>query len=332
MPKAKIVGAKSKRKSDFFAKLLSFCERFNKILIVEADNVGSSHMQKIRKSLRPSGAEILMGKNTMMRKAIRGHLAKNPKMEVILPHLKGNIGFVFTNGSLIDIKNLVQNNRVMAPAKAGTVAPCDVTVPKGPTGMEPTMTSFLQALNISSKINKGQVEIVNDVHLIKAGEKVGSSEATLLSKLNIQPFSYGLKLRIVYDDGFMYKPSVLELTDDDLLEKFQLGVSIISSLSLAIGYPTMASVPHSLANAYKDLLSIAVETTYSWPEADKVKKILENPEAYAMAMASSSASSSSSASATKPEEKAPVEEVKEEEEEEDFAGGIDLFGGAEEDY
>lgn len=52
----------------------------------------------------------------------------------------------------------------------------------------------VQALNIPTKINRGTVEIVSDVHLIKATEKVGGSEATLLSKLGIKPFSYGLVL------------------------------------------------------------------------------------------------------------------------------------------
>jgi len=55
----------------------------------------------------------------------------------------------------------------------------------------------LQALNIPTKINKGCVEIVSDVHLVKQSEKVGGSEATLLAKLGIKPFSYGLVLQKV---------------------------------------------------------------------------------------------------------------------------------------
>ena len=38
---------------------------------------------------------------------------------------------------------------------------------------------------------------MGDVHLIKQGEKVGGSEATLLSKLGIKPFSYGLVIQKV---------------------------------------------------------------------------------------------------------------------------------------
>ena len=69
---------------------------------VEADNVGSKQMQQIRMSLR-GHAVVLMGKNTMMRKAIRGHLGQNPKLELLLPYIVGNVGFVFTKEELVSL-------------------------------------------------------------------------------------------------------------------------------------------------------------------------------------------------------------------------------------
>jgi len=166
--------------------------------------------------------------------------------------------------------------KVAAPAKAGNYAPVDVIVPAGPTGMEPTQTSFLQALNIPSKITRGQVEIISDVHLIKKGQKVGASEANLLAKLDIKPFAYGLIIRTVYENGTIYDASVfVDLTDDDVLAKFQNGVRNVASVSLAVHYPTVASVPHSLVNGYKRVLSIGLGTAYSFPQAEKVKKALE---------------------------------------------------------
>lgn len=56
--------------------------------------------------------------------------------------------------------------------------------------------------------------------MIKATEKVGASEATLLGMLKIFPFSYGLKVMQVYEGGATYDPSVLDITDDDLLKRF----------------------------------------------------------------------------------------------------------------
>jgi len=256
----------------------------------------------------------------MIRKVIRTQLEKNPQLDTLLPAIRGNVGFVFIVNDMNGVRGELIRNRVGAPAKPGAVAPNDVIVPAGPTGMEPTQTSFLQALNIPSKINKGQVEIINDVHLIKAGDRVGNSEATLLSKLSIRPFSYGLKILQVYDNGNMYDPTVLDLTDEDILGKFREGVANIASVGLAIGYPTVASLPHSLINGYNNVLAVSIGTKYNFPAAEKIKAYLENPNAFA---AAAPAKSSAPAPAPAPAkvEKAPVVV---EEEDEDM--GLDLFG------
>lgn len=65
--------------------------------------------------------------------------------------------------------------------------------------MGPEKTSFFQALQIPTKISRGTIEILNEVHLIKTGEKVGASESALLNMLNIMPFSYGLIVRQVWN-------------------------------------------------------------------------------------------------------------------------------------
>lgn len=206
-------------------------------------------MQQIRRSIREN-ANLLMGKNTMVRRVIR---ASYPELHTLLPHIKGNVGFVFTNADLSEVRNQLLALRVAAPAKAGAISPVDVTIPAGDTGLEPTQTAFLQALNIATKINKGQIQILNDKQILAAGDKVGSSEATLLQKLNIKPFSYGLSIQVIYDDGLIYKPDVLDVTPADILAKFTEGVSKIAQLSLQIGYPTLASLPHSFARAFKYL-------------------------------------------------------------------------------
>jgi len=310
-------------KQEYFEKLKALLAEYPKILIVGADNVGSNLFQRIRKSLRGS-AVVLMGKNTMVRKVLRDLVEATPAYTTLLPLVKGNVGFVFTKGDLNYVRSKLLEYRVGAPAKAGAIAPNDVVVPKGPTGLEPTQTSFLQALNIASKINRGQVEIINDVPLLKTGDKVGSSEAALLAKLNIKPFSYGLIVLNVYDNGHVYAPTVLDLTDADLLSKFAEGVNNVASLSLEIGFPTLASLPHALANAYKDVLAVAVETDYTFPAAQKIKDYIANPSAFAAAAPVAAAKSAAPAAAAAPvkEEKKPVEE----EEDDDMFGGGGLFG------
>jgi len=260
-----------------------------------------------------------MGKNTMMRKAIRGHLENNPGLEKLLAHIKGNVGFVFTNDDLSEIRDMIVENRVAAPAKAGAIAPCDVHIDAQNTGLGPEKTSFFQALSIQTKIARGTIEIINRVHLIKIDEKVGASEATLLNMLKISPFSYGLKILQVFDQGTVFDPSILDITDADLLKVVCEGVANIASICLQIGYPTTASVPHSLVNGFKNVLAIACATDIEFKEAEQAKAFLADPEAFAAAMAASApaAAAAEDTAAEKPKE--------ESEEESDDDMGFGLF-------
>merc|ERR1712095_168582 len=187
--------------------------------------------QEIRIALRGK-AIVLMGKNTMMRKAIRGHLEKNPDLERLLPFIKMNVGLVFTKMELTEIRDLLLANKKEAPAKAGALAPLDVIVPAQNTGMGPEKTSFFQALSIPTKITKGTIEIIQDVHIIKKEDKVGASEATLLNMLKISPFTYGLIIQKVYDSGSVFSPEILDITDEDIKDMFMSGVRNVASVCL----------------------------------------------------------------------------------------------------
>lgn len=293
-------------------------DEYPKCFIVNADNVGSKQMQQIRSSMRGKAA-VLMGKNTMMRKAIRGHIEKNPSLERLLPHIRFNVGMVFLKGDLVEVRDLLLQNKVKAPARAGAIAPLDVMVPAQATTLGPEKTSFFQALQIPTKITRGCIEILNEVHLIKAGEKVGPSESTLLNMLNISPFSYGLLIEQVYDSGTVFSPEILDITDEDLRSRFIAGVRNVAAVSLTIGYPTAASAPHSIVNGFKRLLAVAVETDITFPEAEQTKEYLKDPSKFAVA--ATSAAPAAAATASKAEEK----KAPEPESESDDDMGFGLF-------
>lgn len=306
-------------KANFFSKLIQLLDDYPKCFIVGADNVGSKQMQQIRMSLRGT-AVVLMGKNTMMRKAIRGHLERNPALEKLLPHIRGNVGFVFTRGDLVEVRDKLLENKVRAPARAGAIAPCPVIIPAQNTGLGPEKTSFFQALSIPTKISKGTIEIINDVHILKEGDKVGASEATLLNMLNISPFSYGLLVEMVYDSGTIFEPRILDIKPEDLRVKFMEGVRNVAALCLSIGYPTVASAPHSVINGFKNLLAIAAVTDIEFKQAEMVKEFIKDPSKFAAAAAATMAAPAASAPAeTKKEEK---KEEPEEESDEDMGFGL----------
>ncbi|KAK8197182.1 60S acidic ribosomal protein P0 [Phyllosticta capitalensis] len=311
------MGGKSQTKAAYFDKLKTLLEEYKSIFIVGVDNVSSQQMHEIRQSLRGEGV-VLMGKNTMVRRALKGFITENPEYERLLPHVKGNIGFIFTNGDLKDIRDKILANRVAAPARAGAVAPADVWVPAGNTGMEPGKTSFFQALGVPTKIARGTIEITSDLKLVEASSKVGASEATLLNMLNISPFTYGMVVTQIYDQGQTFDSSVLDIEESQLLATFSGAITTIASISLALNFPTLPSVMHSVVNSYKKVLAIAIETDYSWEAIEELKDRIANPDKYASAAPAAAAPAAGG--------EAPKEEAKKEEsEEEDEDMGFGLF-------
>jgi len=310
------------RKEEYFVKMKELLSSYSKLFVVEIDNVGSMQLQMTRKSLRGK-AEVLMGKNTMMRKVISDFVEENPgtPVEKLKEMCRGNVGFVFTNGDLGEIREILESNTRPAPARVGSTAPSTVVVPKGPTGCDPGQTAFFQTLQISTKITKGQIEITNDVNLITVGEKVTASMAVLLQKLSIEPFTYGLNLKAVYDGGSLFDAKVLDITNDVLASKFGEALSSMASVCLALNFPTMVSVPHSLANAFKAIVSITIGLDkYTFDKAEIFKDYLADPSKFASAGGSKD---------SKGAEEKVVEEEPEEEEEADIGGGMDMFGGEE---
>jgi len=314
-------GTKSKdRKVAYKARLIEYLNTYKSIMLISVDNIGSHQMQKARIMLRGT-ATILMGKNTIMRKVLRDEAEKNPALAGLLPWIVGNIGLVFTNGSLADIRTQLQAEKTAAAAKGGQFAPADVVIPAGMTPLDPGQTSFFQAMNIATKITKGAIEIINQVKLVAKGERVSSSAVGLLSKLALKPFFYSIVVVAVFDEGDVYDANALDLTSVELSAKFGNAASKIAAISMAIGFPTQASIPHSFSNAFKTLVSLSLATKYTFEGAAPFRELLENPELLAAAQAAAAGGAAAGGAAAAP---AAAEEEEEEEEEET----VDMFGEA----
>lgn len=309
---------KRDRKLLYFRKLNRVLADNDRCFIVGIDNVRSKQMQQIRYSLRGS-ATMVMGKNTLIKKCLREFSERNPDFEKLIPLLKENVGLVFTKGDLGVAREIILKNRVGAPAKAGTVAQCDVSIPPQATTLGPEKTSFFQALSIPTKITKGTIEILNKVDLIKEGNRVGATEATLLTMLKITPFTYGLEILHVYDSGTIFPPSILDIKPENMVNLFQDTGRMIAAISMAIDYPTMASVPHIMVKAFKKLLALSIKTDYTFKESEKIKEYLKDPSKFAVAAPAQAASNG--ANAKKEEVKKPEPES---ESDEDI--GMGLFG------
>jgi large subunit ribosomal protein LP0 len=305
--------------------------KYKQCLIVKLENVTSNQVQQVRLALRQKKiGDMVCGKNTVIKKAIDIRLnppkeddpdyefrkplyTKLPQIEKLLAYCKGKVGFIFSDAPVFDLKPIIESNKIPAPAKVGTISTIDVTIPPGPTGMDPSQISFFHTLNISTKIQKGQIEITKEYKVLEKGKKIGNSEAAILGKLGIKPFAFGMEILFVYDDGTILTPEVFNLEPEALLGKIRNAANQLAAISLACGLPNSLSIGHMIKNGFKNVVAIALETDI------KIKQLANIGTAPAPAAAG--AKTETKAAAPK------VEEKKEEPEEVDMGG---MFGDDEE--
>jgi large subunit ribosomal protein LP0 len=313
------------KKEAYFAKLIGLFQEYTKCFIVNVDMVGSKQLQDVRMALRGKG-EMIMGKNTMIRKCLRDNIDQMPNLETLITHIGGNTGFVFFACSFDEIRDILKAAFVENSARAGILAPVSVKIAKQITTLQPTETAFFQALNINTKITKGAIEILEDIKIVTEGTRVSPGAAALLQKLGMKPFTYGPEIVKVFDNGAVFEPAVLDISEDQIAGAFMAGVSQVAAVCLAVDYPTLVSIPHSIINGYKNVLSISLATDYTYPLAEELKNLLNDPEAMAKAIAAAAAAATAApAAAAESSAAAPEPEPEEEEEEEEEDMDFDLF-------
>merc|ERR1712241_1500456 len=326
---------KKEMKSARWEEFQEACLKYTKVLFVEVDNVTSKQICVMRKMMREIGAKMVMGKNTHMKAAIaditqepdprkddyeerKAKWKPRPHLNIIRDQLVGNTGLIFTNGDLTAIKDILDTQVRAAPAKVGALAPKDVIVPPGPTGMDPKQTQFFQALNIATKIQRAQIEIVNPVTVITEGDKISQSQAALLDRLKICPFEYKMNIRKFMDNGKLFDARVLAITSDDVLASFSAGALNITQLSLGSGYLIQSAMPHVLCNAFKNLAGAALAAD-SFPALEKLKS-------------NAKAGPATGGGGAKPAAAAAAAEAEAEDEPEEDVDMGGLFGGDDDEY
>jgi large subunit ribosomal protein LP0 len=313
----------SAEKEEYAVRMNKLLDTYSKVLFCNLDNVRSMQMHAVRKSLRGRG-EMLVGKKTMQKRilAIRADSEGASELDKKLHHalveenrLVGNLALVFTNDDVSSIRELLREHRVQAPARVGAVAPVDVTILAGNTGLEPTVTSFFQALNIPTKIAKGTVEITADKKVLSVGDKVDSSTAALLQKLNISPFFYAAEVEFYWQKGMLFTAEDLSTTGKLIEDAVASAIASLQAVSLATGILTEASFPHAIMDGFKSLLGASVESEYVFEEFNG-KSLRADVKSGKTAAAAAPAAAAPAAG--KPAAPAKVEEP---EEEEDFGMG-----------
>jgi len=258
-----VTKSNKERKGETYERAKRLFGTCTKFALIGIENIVSTQLKDIKKQWGKD-VEFLMGKNSAIKRAIED--LNRSDLSETYDLIKGNLCFVFFKDNVKNVKEIIEKNVREACAKVGDVAQCDVWVQSFVTNMTPDKTSYFQVLGIATKITKGKVEIIAPYKVLSVGDKVGPSQANLLTLLNIKPFSYKMPIFKVYENGYIYDASLINIEEKDIISILQATISNIAALSLGSGFITQASAPYEIKNAFKDILSISFGSEFKIKE------------------------------------------------------------------
>lgn len=322
------------RKRNIVSRLCECFGNYKQVVIVQLDNVSTNQIHKARNLLRlgEHKGEMIIGKNTLIKKALKfktqepvqgaddyedhQQWTQDARLSVLDQYMVKNVGLIFSEEPYMDLREKVEAEKISQPARTGVIAPCDVVIPAGPTGIEVGKIDLFHKLNINCKTVKSAIEVVKEVKVITKGEPVTEGATQLCKLLNIIPFEYSLTFQQVYLDGVVLDQEIIEMPLENIVESFKTFSAYATAVSLGANIPNALSVPHFIANGFKSLLAIGSESGYKFKQLE---------EALTASANAGPAQAATTKVETKVEEKKVEVQVEEEEEEADM-DLCDLFG------
>ena len=326
-------------KKEEVASLKGLIESHEVVGMVNLLDIPAPQLQKMRKTLKDS-AVLKMSRKTFMSLALNNSGKEN--IETLGEYMEGQPAMIFTNMNPFKLYKILESSKTAAPAKAGSIAPEDIVVPKGDTAFKPgPILGELQKIGIPAKIEKGKIVITSDKTIVAAGDSIPRDVASILTRLEIFPLEVGIDLRAAYEDQTVYTSDILTIDDEQTIADIQqaftraLNLSVNAvifnkvsvpvllqkaatlSLNLALNAEILTSKTTDLliAKAYAQMLSLASELEAVDENAidDELREKLS--------------STAVTAEVTKDNEESEEEEEEDEEEEGDAAAGLGaLFG------
>ncbi|KAM0679822.1 ribosomal protein P0 (A0) (L10E) [Glugoides intestinalis] len=233
-------------------------------MLLSINRVKATQLKDV-KSLISQKVKILVAKKKIMKKALQDLDAD--KYKDLSEMLRGDVIVAFFDG--VDPKEIFdvsKGNMRRTAAVSGDIAPNDVFIPAGPTGLEPEKIKLFQAANIATKINKGKIDLVADHKLLSSGDSVSISNAKLLKMLNILPFEFGLDIIKVFENNESYGKELLDITEEVVSESIKDAVCLLAAVSLGSNTTTEVSVPFELKNAFADIAKLSLATGFNIQE------------------------------------------------------------------
>ena len=261
-------------------ELVEFIDSYASVGIVGVAGIPSRQLQAMRRELHGS-AGVRMSRNTLTTRALE---EVDDGVEALTEYVSGQVALVGTNDNPFGLFKQLEASKTPAPINEGEVAPNDIVIPEGDTGVDPgPFVGELQTVGASARIMDGSIKVTEDSTVLKEGEVVDDDLANVLVELGIEPKEVGLDLRAVYSEGVLFEPEELELDVDEYEADIRSAAAAARNLSVNAAYPTAATAGTLLAKASGEAKSVGLFAEIESP--DVVPDLIGKADAQLRALA-----------------------------------------------
>lgn len=254
-------------KRDEVARLAKILSERSVVAVAKIGGIPGPQMQEMRASLR-ADVDVVGTKNRLLKLAIAEAAKKRPGLEGLADRVDGQMAVLATDMNPFKLYKALQAGASKASVRPGGVAPCDITIEKGPTpfGPGPIVGEF-QRVGIPAKIEGPKVVIQKTITPVKAGEVVSPELANMLAKLEIKPVELKIDLRAAFEEDTLFTPDVLAVDETKVMADLQRAVRTAYELSMQTAWPTKVTGQPLLTRAFKVAAAIAVERGVEFDDA-----------------------------------------------------------------
>lgn len=244
-------------------KMLSkLAKEYPIIALANIEGFPADLFAKLRKKLSGK-AVVKVSKRMVIQRALKESGLKSNEFPDMS---QGMTAIIFTKLSPFELAAFLKKNKGSTSAKAGQIAPQDITVPAGDTGLPPgPALTDLKNAGLKVKMMGPTIHVDSDTVVTKAGQPIAQAVANVLSKLNIKPIKVGLNLTAVLEGDTVYLPAVLDVDEEKMLADIQTAYMNTLTLALEIGYITPTTVKILVERAFRATKVIALEAKIMTP-------------------------------------------------------------------
>jgi len=238
--------------------VVGMIESHDSVGVVDIAGIPSRQLQEMRRDLH-GDAELRVSRNTLIQRALA---EVDEGLEELEDYVTGQVGLIGTDANPFGLFKQLEASKTSAPINAGEVAPNEIVIPAGDTGVDPgPFLGDLQNVGANARIDGGSIVVEDDSAVLSAGETVSQMLANVLSELEIEPKEVGLDLRAVFADGVLFEPADLELDVEAYRRDVETGVARARNLALNATYPTAATLPGLLAKGSGEAKNLAIHAS-----------------------------------------------------------------------